>query len=203
MKALFLPSFTFLSSSLHEFTKEIGAIYHGMMSPEEIKLLSGDRVIRHAEVYETARQSKDALPEIPAPIHGGVSDLRLGSHGRNACYTCGHTANIERNKEYSCPGHFGRIQLAVPVPNYLYITGNIDSSPLVKTLKYTCRSCHKVVLPDEYLQPLIENAKKIMYENKMTSPEGSAIIWKALSDAYENYYKEAKTLTNGGLIKRK
>ena len=192
-----------ISASLHEITKEIGAIYHGMMSPEEIRLLSGDRVIRHAEVYEIPRQSITALPEIPAPIHGGVADLRLGSHGRNACYTCGHTGNIEGRKEYTCPGHFGRIQLAVPVPNYLYITGNIDSSPLVKTLKYTCRSCHKVVLPDEYLQPLIENAKKIMYENKMTSPEGSAIIWKALSDAYENYYKEAKNPDKWGPYQKK
>ena len=32
-----------------------------------------------------------------------------------------------------------------------------------------------------------------MYENKMTSPESSAIIWKALSDAYENYYKKRRT----------
>jgi DNA-directed RNA polymerase beta' subunit len=187
-----------VSRTFHESAKEVGTIYHGMMSPEEIKLLSGDRVIRHAEVFETARQSKTALPEIPAPIHGGVSDLRLGSHGRNACYTCGHTANIENNKDYSCPGHFGRINLAVPVPNYLYITGSIDSSPLVKTLKYTCRNCHKIVLPDEYLQPLINQAKKIMYENKMTSPEGSAIIWKNLSDTYAHYYKEAKLPSRWG-----
>ena len=89
------------------------------------------------------------------------------------------------------------------MPNYLYITGNIDSSPLVKTLKYTCHSCHKVVLPDEYLQPLVENAKKILYENKMTSPEGSAIIWKALSDAYENYYKEAKNPDKWGPYQKK
>ncbi|MDB2565301.1 hypothetical protein N9X64_00125 [bacterium] len=190
--------FVTVNKTFHEITKEVGAIYHNMMGSEEIKLLSGDRVIRHAEIYETARQSKSAIPEIPAPIHGGIADLRMGSHGRNACYTCGHTANIENNKEYSCPGHFGRIQLAVPVPNYLYLTGNIDSSPLVKVLKYTCRSCHKVVLPDEYLNPLIENAKKIMYENKMTSPEGSALIWKALSDTYAHYYKEAKSSAKWG-----
>ena len=187
-----------VTRSLHETVKEVGAIYNNMMSPKEIDLLSGDRVIRHAEVYETPRQSKSAIPEIPAPIHGGVADLRLGSHGRNACYTCGHTGNIENTKEYSCPGHFGRINLVVPVPNYLYLTGNIDASPLVKTLKYTCRSCHKVVLPDEYLQPLIENAKKIIYENKMTSPEGSALIWKALSDTYAHYYKEAKSPAKWG-----
>lgn len=195
------------NTTLHEETKTVGAIYHHMMSPEEIMLLSGDRVIRHAEVYETPRQSKTMIPEIPAPIHGGVADLRLGSHGRNACYTCGHTANIEGTKEYSCPGHFGRIKLAVPVPNYLYLTGDIDSSPLVKTLKYTCRNCHKVVLPDEYLNPLIAQAKKIMYENKMTSPEGSAIIWKSIADTYEHYYKEGKTnlgpyqITQGGPVK--
>ncbi len=178
--------------ALHEITKQVGAIYHGMMSPEEIDLLSGDRVIRHAEVYEAPRQSKTAIPEVPRPIHGGVADLRLGTYNNDACFTCGHTGNENRFKANSCPGHFGRINLAVPVPNYLYLTGNIDSSPLVKTLKYTCRSCNEIVLPDEYLNPLIENAKKIMYENKMTSPEGSALIWKALNDAYNAYYKEGK-----------
>ena len=184
--------------TLHEVTKQIGAIYHGMMSPEEIDLLSGDRVIRHAEVYEAPKQSKTAIAAIPRPIHGGVADLRLGSYNNDACFTCGHTGNENRRKANSCPGHFGRINLVTPVPNYLYLTGNISSSPLVKTLKYTCRSCHKIVLPDEYLNPLIENAKKIMYENKYTSPDGFALIWKALSDTYAHYYKEAKTPANWG-----
>jgi DNA-directed RNA polymerase beta' subunit len=178
--------------TLHEITKQVGAIYHGMMGPREIELLSGDRVIRHAEVYETPRQSKTAIAAVPRPIHGGVADLRLGTYNNDACFTCGHTGNENRFKADSCPGHFGRINLVVPVPNYLYLSGNIDSSPLVKTLKYTCRSCHEIVLPDEYLDPLIANAKKIMYENKFTSPDGFALIWKALNDSYNAYYKEGK-----------
>ena len=63
---------------LHEATKQVGAINHGMMSPEEVILLSGDRIIRHDDVYEAPRQSKTAMPEIPPPIHGGVADGRLG-----------------------------------------------------------------------------------------------------------------------------
>ena len=178
--------------TLHDAVKQVGAIHHGMMSPGEIMRLSGDRVIRHEEVYETPRQSKSAIPEIPRPIYGGVADLRLGSYGDDACFTCGHTGNPDGKRAHTCPGHFGRINLAVPVPNYLYLTGDIDSSPLMKVLKYTCRSCSKVVLPDEYLNPLIENAKKIMYENKFTSPDGFAMILKALNDTYNAYYKEGK-----------
>ena len=177
--------------TLHEATKQIAAIHHGMMSPEEIELLSADRVIRHAEVYETPRQSKTALAEVPRPIHGGVADLRLGTYNNeNACFTCGHTANTNGEAVYSCPGHFGRVNLAVPVPNYMYLTGGVDSSPLLKTLKYVCLSCNEIVLPDEILNPLIENAKQIMYENKFTSPDGFALIWKAIGDAYNAYYKE-------------
>ena len=106
-----------------------------------------------------------------------------------------------------CPGHFGRINLATPVPNYLYLTGGVDSSPLLRTLKYVCMGCDKVVLPDEYLNPLIENAKKIIYENKFTSPDGFAMIWKAIGDAYDAYYKEGKKnlgpyqITQGGPVK--
>ena len=67
--------------------------------------------------------------------------------------------------------------------------------------------CSKVVLPDEYLNPLIENAKKIIYENKFTSPDGFAMIWKAIGDAYDAYYKEGKKnlgpyqITQGGPVK--
>ena len=185
--------------TLHEITKQISTIHHGMMSPEEIDLLSADRIIRHAEVYETPRKTKTTLLSIPRPIHGGVADLRLGTPSDDeACFTCGHTANINGKKTYTCPGHFGRINLAVPVPNYMYLTGGVDSSPLLKTLKYVCLSCHEIVLPDEILNPLIENAKKIMYENKFTSPDGFALIWKAIGDAYNAYYKEAKNPANWG-----
>lgn len=188
---------------LHKAVKQISAIYSNMMSPSEIKALSGDRIIRHTSVYEVPKQSKTAIPDTPAPIHGGVADLRLGTYDLTTCYTCGHTGNEKKNKTYTCPGHFGRINLAVPVPNYLYLTGGVDSSPLVRTLKYTCRSCHKVVLPDEYLGPLIANAKKVMYENKTTSPEGFAIIWKALSDAYNAYYKEGGSEAKWGPYQKK
>ena len=39
--------------TIHPSTKQVGAIYSNMMSPEEIKMLSGDRVIRHADVLES------------------------------------------------------------------------------------------------------------------------------------------------------
>ena len=192
---------------LHEATKQVGAIHHGMMSPEEVMLLSGDRIIRHDDVYEAPRQSKAAIPEIPAPIHGGVADGRLGTYSADPCYTCGHSNAPNSPTANQCPGHFGRINLATPVPNYLYLTGGVDSSPLLRTLKYVCMGCSKVVLPDEYLNPLIENAKKIIYENKFTSPDGFAMIWKAIGDAYNEYYKEGKKIlgpyqiSQGGPVK--
>jgi DNA-directed RNA polymerase subunit A' len=193
--------------TIHPSTKQVGAIYSNMMSREEIEMLSGDRVIRHADVLESQRQTTTQLPGKPKPIFGGVSDLRLGATTPDEnCMTCGLPADLKGEKEYSCPGHFGRINLVTPVPNYLYLTGDIDNSPLIKTLKYVCLNCSKVVLPDEYLNPLIEQAKEVMYENGMTSPDGYKIIMTALNDAYNAYYVERKRdlgpyqLTQGGPV---
>ena len=77
------------------------------------------------------------------PIHGGVADGRLGTFSADPCYTCGHSNAPNSPNTNQCPGHFGRINLATPVPNYLYLTGGVDSSPLSRTLKYVCMGCSK------------------------------------------------------------
>lgn len=152
----------------------------GIMSPREIIELGGNRVIRHSDSldYQTGQ-----------PIFGGPSDIRLGTlFAEERCATCGLTGNIK--DAHQCPGHFGRIPLEVPVPNFLFLSGDIDSSPLIRTLRYMCLSCSRVPLPDDLLQILADKARVIMYEKGQTSPEGYALIMSNFVTAYNAYYVE-------------
>ena len=110
-----------------------------MMSPEEVKLLSGDRIIRHDDVYEAPRQSKTAMPEIPPPIHGGVADLRLGTFSADPCYTCGHSNAPNSPNTNTMPRTLWQNTISYPVPNYLYIDRRRRQlSSCLRTLKYVC-----------------------------------------------------------------
>ena len=54
----------------------------------------------------------------------------MGSYDKETpCGTCGKS--WRNNFERSCPGHFGHISLEVPVPNYLYLGGSKEPSPLL------------------------------------------------------------------------
>ena len=155
-------------------------IASGIMSPKQIRELGGDRVIRHPESLDLKTGD---------PIFGGPSDIRMGTlFAEEKCATCQHDGNPKSTNQ--CPGHFGRIPLEVPVPNFLFLTGNIDTSPLIRTLRYTCLNCSRVVLPDDLLKTLAEKARVIMYEKKQTSPEGYALIMSNFIQAYNEYYAE-------------
>lgn len=155
-------------------------ISSGIMSPREIIELGGDRVIRHSDSLEY---------QTGEPIFGGPSDIRLGTlFAEERCATCGLTGNPK--DAHQCPGHFGRIPLEVPVPNFLFLSGNIDQSPLIRTLRYTCLNCSRVTLSEDLLKVLADKARVIMYEKGQTSPEGYALILDNFIQAYNEYYAE-------------
>lgn len=175
--------FTIRTQDNWEVFSEVAAlkgISSGILSPSEIIALGGDRVIRHSDSLEY---------KTGEPIFGGPSDIRLGTlFAEERCATCGLTGNIK--DAHQCPGHFGRIPLEVPVPNFLFLTGTIDQSPLIRTLRYTCLNCSRVPLPDDLLKVLADRARVIMYEKKQTSPEGYALIIDNFVKAYNSYYAE-------------
>ena len=113
-------------------SKVIDAIRFGLLSPDEVRRLS---------VVETG--TSDTYDEDGAPISGGLMDQRLGTlEPRQRCRTCG---NISIN----CPGHFGHIELAVPVIHVEF------AKPIYKVLSATCRACGSILLAEELRDKLL------------------------------------------------
>src|SRR4030043_1187390 len=103
--------------------KVVDRIHFGLFSPQDIRKLA---------VVEI--QTADTYDEDGAPITSGLMDGRLGTlEPRQRCKTCGNTAA-------RCPGHFGYIELALPVihPSFAKLIN--------KLLNTTCRNCGRVLL---------------------------------------------------------
>ena len=108
---------------IHKIVDEIS---FGLISPQDL---------RKQSVVEI--QTPDTYDEDGAPITAGLMDGRLGTlEPRQRCKTCGNTA-------IRCPGHFGHIELAVPIVH-------IEFTKIIHDLlKATCRSCGRILLTDE------------------------------------------------------
>jgi len=123
----------------HEVVSEIR---FGLLSPQEIRKLS---------VVEI--QTPDTYDEDGAPIASGLMDGRLGTlEPGQRCKTCGNTAA-------RCPGHFGHIELAVPVIH-------VEFAKIIHDLlRVTCRNCGRILLSEESIKRLrarIERTRQIL-----------------------------------------
>ena len=119
-------------SSEELFHKIVDKIGFGVLSPQELRKLS---------VVEI--QTPDTYDEDGAPITSGLMDGRLGTlEPRQRCKTCGNTA-------VRCPGHFGHIELAVPILHIEF------TKIIYDLLKITCRNCGRILFSED----MIENVK--------------------------------------------
>ncbi|MEM3547038.1 MAG: DNA-directed RNA polymerase subunit A' [Candidatus Bathyarchaeia archaeon] len=127
-----------------EAYKNVSGIKFGLLSPHEIRKMSVVE-IRTADTYD-----EDGLP-----IPTGLMDSRLGTlEPRQKCATCGNTAA-------SCPGHFGHIELAVPIIHVGFV------KYIQELLTITCRECGRILIPMEKIEEFqgkIEQLKKTMGE---------------------------------------
>lgn len=111
--------------------KVIDEIQFGILSPQEIRRLSV------AEI-----QTADAYDEDGAPIISGLMDGRLGTlEPRQRCKTCGNTA-------IRCPGHFGHIELAVPIIHIEF------AKIIYNLLRATCRNCGRILLSKDQINKI-------------------------------------------------
>ena len=128
-----------LEETIHKVVDEIG---FGVLSPQNIRKLS---------VVEI--QTPDTYDEDGAPITAGLMDGRLGTlEPRQRCKTCGNTA-------IRCPGHFGHIELSVPITHIAF------TKIIYKLLKATCRNCGRILLSDDMIgevQARIDRANKLL-----------------------------------------
>ncbi len=138
--------------------KVVDQLYFGILSPQDVRRFSV------AEI-----QTADTYDEDGAPITSGLMDGRLGTlEPRQRCKTCGNTA-------IRCPGHFGHIELAVPIIH-------VEFTKIVYSLLgVTCRNCGRALLSPERIA-------KIKAEIK----ESRKLLGIVPDNLYKKVLKEAK-----------
>ncbi len=121
--------------------KRIEGIKFGLLSPDHIRKIAEVKVV-----------TADTYDEDGYPIEGGLMDPKLGVVDPGLkCKTCGGRVG-------DCPGHFGRIELARPVIHVGY------AKVINRTLKAICRSCGRLLLPEEKIEDYktqLRHARKI------------------------------------------
>ncbi|MBS3816337.1 MAG: DNA-directed RNA polymerase subunit A' [Candidatus Thermoplasmatota archaeon] len=107
-------------------SKRIGSIQFAYMSPEEKRDLSATKII-----------TPDTYDDDGFPIEMGLMDAHLGVIEPGLrCKTCGGRVD-------ECSGHFGHIELAMPVIHIGYV------KEIKKLLRSTCSECGRILLEEE------------------------------------------------------
>ncbi len=122
--------------------KKVESISFGIFSPKQISDAAAAKVVT-PELYDREGY----------PVDGGLMDLRLGVIDPGLrCKTCG-----QKLKE--CPGHFGNIELARPVIHIKFVRQILD------LLKSSCKSCGRILIPDENIKRYVTYLDKIGEED--------------------------------------
>ncbi|MDG6928704.1 MAG: DNA-directed RNA polymerase subunit A' [Nitrososphaerota archaeon] len=112
--------------ALEESIKTVGNITFDVFSPSEVR--------KYSAVEVTVPETYD---EDGMPVQGGLMDNRLGVlEPGQKCGSCGNTSA-------RCPGHFGHIELAEPVLHVAFV------DMIQEVLVATCRSCGRLLIPEE------------------------------------------------------
>jgi DNA-directed RNA polymerase subunit A' len=120
------------------YEKLIDEIHFGIVSPQDIRKLS---------VVEI--QTADTYDEDGAVIPSGLMDNRLGVlEPGQRCRTCGNTAT-------RCPGHFGHIELAVPI---IHVEFTKKTHNLLQAF---CRSCGRVLISENSVSKIRKQTQRI------------------------------------------
>ncbi|MBW3581497.1 MAG: DNA-directed RNA polymerase subunit A' [Euryarchaeota archaeon] len=133
--------------------KKIGSIEFALLSPTESRGLSATKVI-----------TADTYDDDGFPIEMGLMDPRLGVIEPGLrCKTCGQ-------KVGDCPGHFGHIDLAMPVIHVGYV------KTIRNCLRATCRGCGHLLLTESEKGQFRARYDQYMVEAKDTGPLSKRIV---------------------------
>ena len=112
-------------------TKRIGKMEISVLSPNELRKMSATKVI-----------TADTYDDDGFPITMGLMDQRLSVIEPGLrCKTCG--LKVGKDK---CPGHFGHIDLAMPVVHVGFV------KTIRNSLRSTCRKCGRLLLSDQQIK---------------------------------------------------
>lgn len=120
--------------------KRIHGIKFAHLSPDEIRRMSAVKII-----------TADTYDDDGFPIEMGLMDMHMGVIEPGLrCKTCGQKVD-------DCPGHFGHIELAMPVIHVGFV------KDIKRLLQSTCRECGKVLLTSSQIEEE-ENLRKMLEE---------------------------------------
>ncbi len=119
--------------------KKITDIKFSLLSPDEIRKMSATRII-----------TDDTYDEDGYPIEKGLMDPKLGVLDPSIrCKTCG-------GRTEECPGHFGHIELAMPIIHVGY------AKEIRDILQRICYECNRYIG-----EPVSDDSAKCQYCNAM------------------------------------
>ena len=126
--------------------RNIKGIKFGILSPQEIMDMSVCKVTKS---------------KISSPLEDTVYDERMGpSHSDGICKSCGQDYLI-------CPGHFGHIDLAVPIihPQFIKL--------IISILNCICISCSKLKTENRVIDMVLgeESERILSYRDRLKSVE--------------------------------
>ncbi|MEM0139460.1 MAG: DNA-directed RNA polymerase subunit A' [Ferroplasma sp.] len=143
--------------SFNNVSKRIEKIKFALLSPDEIRKLSQVRVI-----------TPDTYDDDGYPIERGLMDLHMGVIEPGLkCATC-------NGKVDECPGHFGHIELAMPVVHIGFI------KEIKNMLDASCKECGRIKLTDEEINNYTIQINKLSFET--TDPEIIDMTLKKIID---------------------
>ncbi|HDM67233.1 MAG TPA: DNA-directed RNA polymerase subunit A', partial [Thermoplasmatales archaeon] len=120
-------------------TKKIGYIEFTLLSPTEIRKMSATKVI-----------TADTYDEDGFPIPMGLMDPKMGVIEPGLrCKTCGQRVGKDK-----CPGHFGHIDLAMPVIHVGHVKTIRDC------LRATCRECGRLLFTDKQREEFLRQLEQ-------------------------------------------
>ena len=165
--------------------KQFGSLEMGLLSAEDIRAMSKVEVIS-AGAFQDNNPANDQTP-----VMNGVQDLRMGSvDNKLRCGTC-HLTFDDVEGTFSCQGHFGHVELAVPIPKLQFLgtfkNQAIKTHPLLNALNRVCYHCSRLMLP----QGIIDSATpKIMsvFENNKRNYGGYTQLRNRVSDTFKSYH---------------
>nr|AIF00803.1 DNA-directed RNA polymerase subunit A' (rpoA1) [uncultured marine group II/III euryarchaeote KM3_139_C07] len=121
--------------------KKIKSIKFGILSPKLIQKMAAAKIVT-PELYDNEGY----------PVDGGLMDIRMGVIDPGLrCKTCG-------SKLKECLGHFGYIELARSVIHINFVSEILD------LMRGTCRSCNRILIPDDIIKKHNEELEGIEKE---------------------------------------
>ena len=165
---------------------QIDAVNMQIMTADEIRQLSEVEVT----VSEVLKETK---ADVTAVINGPM-DPRMGSLALDEeCPVCNLGFDSENNN--SCIGHFGHIDLPVPIPNLLFLgqreKKGKTSYPIMEALNKTCIYCHRIVLPQEVIDGTISSVLQ-EFENGGKNHASRGRIRGILKPYFETFKKSGR-----------